>query len=196
MKASKIQALEALLERALNSVVIRSKSADSMGVPEYKDNLLRVRAVYDPDLRGRISIFHPDIEQPEVKESVLNFLKTELTEYIHNDRILSADVVAWDLLANGAPVDAILKSLLRKAIVDGEMIAAQSFGERINGKLAVYSHFFALSGVQVGSEEEVFPGVFLIPLPNYPDQFPPYIPSDTFSIFSKSLFTISSGLAP
>ena len=185
MDRSKIERLESLLRECLQCVTIRSRGADPIDVPAYQAALEKVRVTYDPQSRRSISQFVPEVERPQAKAAVLDFIRTELMDYFHDDKIYSAAGIVKRGISNGATTDDMLRSLLRRAIVDGEGTAAQSFAEWINSPSCVFGSYWAIAGLQVDREVEVFDGIWLIPLSDSRDQLPSNLPDDTFSVFVR-----------
>ena len=193
MDHSKIEALESLLRECLQFVTIRSRTAGLMDVPAYRADLEKLRVTYDPELRRSISLFAPEVEQPQVKAAVLEVIRTELMDFFHEDKIYSAAGIVKRGIRNGATSDDILRTLLRRAIVDGEGAAAQAFSEWINSPSCVFRKYWAVAGLQVDSEVEVFDGIWLIPLSNSRNQLPPSLPDDMFSVFLRRPGEIDTG---
>ena len=185
MDHSKIEALESLLRECLQFVTVQSRNADLIDVPTYRTGLEKVRATYDPESRRSISTFVPEVEQPEVREAALNFIKTELMDYLQGDRIYPAAGVVKRGISYGVTTDDVLRSLLRRAIVHGEGIAAQDFSEWIDSPSCAFGEYLAIVGIHVEREVEVFDGISLVPLPNSHDQLPPSLPDDMFSVFLR-----------
>ena len=116
-------------------------------------------------------------------------------DYLHEDRIRSARNIFRSYDTGGAPIDFVLRNLVRRAIVDGEATSAQAFAECVNASSCSFSDFLALPGFQVSRETEVFKGMRLIPLSDAPDQIPAYLPrGDMYSIFVRRPGEVATGL--
>ena len=186
--------LETLLRESLPFVVVRSTSGESMSTSEYRERLLLVRSKYDPEMRDLISGFAPEIDNHGLKNALLGFLRTELMDYLHEDRIRSARDIFRSYYTGGAPIDFVLRNLLRRAIADGEAATAQAFAECVTVSSCSFCQFYALAGFQVDGETKVFDGMWFIPLSNTPDQLPAYLPrGDMHSIFIRRPGEIVSG---
>ena len=185
MDHSKIETLESLLRECVPFVTVRSRTGDPIDGPTYRTELEKVSAVYAPESRRTISGFVPQVEQPEVRAEVLDFIKDELMNYLHEDLIYPATGVVKRGISYGATIDDVLRSLLRRAIVYGERIAAQEFSEWINSSSCAFGQYLAIVGLQVEREVEVFDGIWLVPLVNSRDQLPPSLPDDMFSVFLR-----------
>ena len=195
MDQTVIEELEALLRESLPFVAVRSKSGESMSTAEYRERLHLVRSKYAPEERDLISGFVPDIDDHRLRNALLDFMRTELMDYLHGDRIRSARDIFRSYDSGGAPIDLVLRNLVRRAIVDGEATSAQAFAECVNASSCSFSEFLALPGFQVGRETEVFKGMRLIPLSDAPDQLPAYLPrGDMYSIFVRRPGEVATGL--
>ena len=195
MDQTKIEKLETLLRESLPFVVVRSKSGESMSTAEYRERLHLVRSKYAPEERHLVSRFVPDIDDHLLRNVLLDFMRTELVDYLHEDRIRSAREIFRSYNTGGAPIDFVLRNLVRRAIVDGEATSARAFAECVNASSCSFSAFLALPGFQVSRETEVFNGMRLIPLSDAPDQLPAYLPSgDMYSIFVRRPGQIATGL--
>ena len=186
MDLSRVEELTTLLRRSLDSVTVRDARNQSIDVREYRSNLRNLRDVYDPDMRTRMSLVSPDIGELGIRQATLNFIRTELADYLWDDKINYSpnDFVHGNDRSACSP-DVILRNLLRKAIVDGEPAAAHAFAENLAGSSCMYRQYFGVSGLQVDREVEVFEGVRLVPVSNSSDQLPPYLPDASLS---KQLF--------
>ena len=195
MDRTGIEELKALLRESLPFVVVRSKSGESMNIAEYRERLHLVRSKYAPEERDLISGFAPDIDEHRLRNALLDFMRTKLMDYLHEDRIRSARDIFKSYGSGGVPIDFVLRNLVRRAIVDGEATSAQAFAECINASSCSYSEFLALPGFQVSRETEVSKGMRLIPLSDAPDQLPAYLPrGDMYSIFVRRPGEIATGL--
>ena len=84
---STAEELQALLDRAVQSLVIhrRGQLATQYSVASYRQALQEVRRRYAPDLKLALGKCDIEIADPSVRDSILNFLRTTLQEYIHED---------------------------------------------------------------------------------------------------------------
>ena len=120
-----------------------------------------------------------------MKQESLDFIRSELAEYLLQDRFQSAAVILSEGRPNSAPGSIILRNLVRRAIVDGAATAAQAFADCITGTSCSYSEYYAVAGLIVNKEIEVFDGAWLIPLSSSADRLPPYLPTDFSSVFIR-----------
>ena len=196
MDESRIKELKDLLREALQSVEVLTGNGDPLDVASYQAQLREVRAKYAPALRNDTSACKLDIRQPELRKGLLDFIRREMSDYLHEDRIRSAaTILSHPTTANDAPVSVILRNLLRRAIADGATAAAQAFADSLAVTACSISECFALAGVQVDDEIEVFDGIWLVPLPDSPEKLPPYLPNDLFSVFVRRPGEIVTGRA-
>ena len=185
MDQARIEELTDLLGESLKSIEVLSEHTAPLAIAEYRTLLQGVGQKYDPGQRAYISTWSLDIGQSNIEQQVLDFIKSELGFYLVDDKLHSAAFIVNGGMASSTSVNDILRSLLRKAIVDGEATAAQAFADRTTGTSCSYSEYYALAGLQVDSEAEVLEGIWLIPLSSSPDHLPPYLPDDLMSVFVR-----------
>ena len=149
-------------------------STESVDVQAYRAGLEKVRGTYDPELRRSMSQFAPQIQRRQLQAAVLDVIRIELMDYMHHDKVYSAAGIVRSGIRNGTTTDDILRGLLRKAIADGERAAAQAFSEWVNSPSCVFGEYWAVAGLQVDSEVEIFDGIWLIPVSNSKDQLTPF----------------------
>ena len=179
MNDDKIEKLAALLQEALPSVVIERRFQHSLpmqSLSEYQRNLLHIRQFCDPNLRMYTSLFEPYVEDANVQREIIDVIRTELTEYTHEDKIQSASFEVH----GGGPVpgfhlNAVLSHLLKITIVRGERHAAHAFYDCIKRSHAPYQTIGLLNGVRVEEEVTVCDGIRLVPLPDSAYELPPYL---------------------
>ena len=195
MDQTKVEELEGLLRDSLPHVVVRSRSGETTSTEEYRKLLQLVRSKYAPEERSLVSGLLPDVHDLRLRNAMLDFMRTELADYLSEDRIRSAREVFRSYNTGGFPIDFVIRNLVRRAIVDGEATSALAFAECVNASSCSFSHFFALPGFQVSRETEVFNGIRFIPLSDAPDQLPSYLPfGDMESIFVRRPGQIATGL--
>lgn len=194
-RRTKTEELENLLRESLPFVVLRSKSDDYMSADDYQQSLMSVRSRYNPQLRDRISSIVPELENNRLKRALLNFLTTEMMEYLHEGRLHSAGEILRPYGSGGVPVDLVLRNIIRRAVADGEAVAAQSFVHCMSAPSCTFSEFLALPGLQVDGILEIFDGICLIPLSSEPDQLPAYLPrDDIYPIFVRRAGDVVNGI--
>ena len=193
---SNAKELEALLGRALESVSVQHLS-DTVDLAHCRTVLQRCRTVYDPQAQLAINHIDFDFEDGEIRNELLRLIRNELSEHIRDDAIFSASSafpsevdhkMTPDLIEKkGAPIEKILRNLLRRAIVDGPETAAQAFYECSRRSSCTFYVFFRLDNLYVEQEMRVFNGVWLIPMPHSTSDLPPYLPIDLVGVGSQFL---------
>ena len=187
MGPSGIEELENLIRESMKFTEVSPHlgSTETISLAEYRTNLQKIRATYAPQLRSAVSTCSLNVNQPDLWERLVGFVRNELAEYVLQDKFESAAAVLPGSRPNSAPVDVIVRNLLRRAILDGEQAAARAFFESVSEPSCSIADYRALAGVQVDEEVEVFDGIWLVPLPDSPDELPPYLPEDLFSVFGR-----------
>ena len=193
--------LAALLRGGLKSVTItRSGRGGGLSPRDYQLRVLRCRAVHDPSLRLDTFAFEPQVGDSEVREAVLNLLRNELEQFLHEDRTYAATFAISGGLGSGSPIDDILKNLLKAAIVGTSQAAARAFYDEISSGYLPFQDFFLLTGVRVDHEVQVFNGISLIPLSNRGNELPGYLPvvfgRDSSEFLSKTLLKVDMSVSP
>ena len=176
MSAEKIEELATLLEKAMQSVVIERDSHTRMAIGTYRSNLQSCWEFYNTDLRLAMLGFEPHVQDAEVWEQIVNVVRSELAQYIHEERIQSAVVTISGGFKNGFPLDWLLQHVLIVTIVRGAQHTARAFYDCIGRTHAPYRTIGLLSGVRVDQEIQVAPGIRLVPLPKSTSELPPYLP--------------------
>ena len=178
MDTKKVQNLATLLKEAMRSVVIKHGSAN-MGMPPemYRRNLQNSWDTYTNSLHfyNYVFLLEPDIENARAREEILQVVRNELAQYIHEDKIQTATHAIFGGIGQAFPLDTLLKQLLKVAIVRGEQHTAQAFFRCVENTRASYQEFGLLSGVRVEQEIQISPGIRLYPLPKSISDLPPYL---------------------
>ena len=194
-KRTKTEELETLLRESLPFVVLHSRSGDYMSTADYQQSLRSVRSKYEPQLRDRISSLVPELEDDRLRGALLNFLTTEMMDYLHEGRLRAAGDILRRHGSGGAPIDLVLRNILRRALADGETTSAQAFTDCISTSSCTFSEFFALPGLQVDGILDIFDGVQLVPLSSDPNQLPAYLPrDDMYPIFVRRAGEVVTGI--
>ena len=203
MDIKKVQNLVALLKEAMRCVVVKHRSAN-VGMPAdmYRRNLQQSWDTYtnEAHFSNYAILLEPDIEDARVREKILQVVRSELAQYIHEDRIQSATYAIFGGIGNGFPLDDLLKQLLRVAIVRGELHAAQAFFECVEGTHVSYQMIGLLSGVRVEQEIQISQRIRLIPLPKSTSALPPYLSHMGFlsarDLIGRTLVAIDCSISP
>ena len=83
--------LEDLLQEALRSVAItRRVSQDKLAFSNYRYRVITNRYRHNPTLLSDTFMYEPQLGDPRVREKILSFLRTELKQFLHEDRTYTA----------------------------------------------------------------------------------------------------------
>ena len=82
--------LEELLLEALRSVTITRRGSDRIAHREHRRRVLTYRSRHNPPLLLDTFTYEPQVGGPEVREAVLDFLRSELKQFLHKDRTFTA----------------------------------------------------------------------------------------------------------
>lgn len=193
--------LEQILLEAMSSVTItRRGSQEKLAPNDFRTRVLVCRNRHNPSLLLDTSLYGPDIEDPAVREALLGLLRSELKEFLREDRTYAATYAIFGGLGSGSSIEDILKSLLKAAIVDTPQRAAMAFYAEISRGNLPFQEFFMLTGVKVENEAQVFDGISLVPLPNSTQHLPGYLPGsfgrDSSDFLSKTLLRVDMTVSP
>ena len=193
--------LEDLLLGAMNSVTIKRRGSQDMLAPiDYRGRVLMHRHWHNPSLRLDTSTYELDIGDPAVKEATLELLRSELSEFLHEDKTCAATFALFGGPVSGSSIDHILKSLLKAAIVDTPQWAAMAFYDEVFRGNLPFQEFFMLTGLKVENEVNICDGISLIPLPNSSQHLPGHLPSilgrDPTDFLSKTLLRVDMTVSP
>ena len=172
--------LAALLREALKGVTVTHSRFDPIHLSDYSQMVSRNRLIYEPNLRIYVSLYDIQIKDARIAEAILNLLRTELSQFIRNDKTFFASLSASTVIVSSAdsesPIEIILKNLTRAAIVDGPDNAAREFYACIARGYLLFQNYYLLTGIKVEKEVRVLDGISLIPLPNSTADLPGYLP--------------------
>ena len=161
--------------------------------------------MYDPGLRFEVSSFRPTIAKDEIRERLLEFIRRELSAFIHEDRIQTAAGEITIGYGGGFPVEMVLDRLLEITISKGVDESVHRFEELKDNGRGTYIFASLLNGIRVDQETEIFEGVRLVPLPSSEDRFPSFLSElpDFSGKFlsakdfeSKTLVIVDFGVSP
>ena len=129
MTMSTTQELQELLDTAVRSLAVRRRGqlATQYSVADYRHMLREVRRRYAPDLRLAVAVCDIEITDPSARDTLLNFLRTTLRDYIHEDRIQTAIIDIYGGLGNGFEIQEMVKRLIHLAVARGPGKAAALF---------------------------------------------------------------------
>ena len=193
--------LEDLLLEALRSVTITRRGSDRLAPRDYRLRVLAFRNRHNPPLLLDTFTYEPQVGDPEVREAVLDLLRSELKQFLHEDKTYTATFAIFGGLGSGSSIDDILKSLLKAAVVGTPQVAAKAFYDEIAHGYLPYQEFFLLTGVRVENEVQVFDGISLVPLPNRSQDLPGYLPiffggRESTDMLSKTILRVNMSVSP
>ena len=198
--ATAVQALDKLLQQAIDSVVIRERHRGfPIDAHEYLLLLGSHRQSHDPDRRSFAARFQPVIQDIAARESLCDIIRHALGQYIHNDMLQSAKVVTGGAL-DGFHIDDLLEHLLTIALVRGPGYAANNFYQCAEKTSVGIQAITMIDGVQVENPIEVTKGIQLVPIPNNAEDFPPYIVTPAFvhytDYYGRTLIIVDQSVSP
>ena len=193
--------LEKLLLEAMKSMTITRRGAqDELTLSNYRSRVFTYRNRHNPALLLDTFTYEPQIGDSVVRDSVLDFLRSELQQFLHGDRTYAATYAIFGGLGRGSSIDDILKSLLKAAVVRTPQAAAKAFYDEISFGYLPYQEYFLLTGAKVETEVQVFDGVSLVPLSNRGDDLPGYLPIfhdiSSTEFLSKTLLRVDMSVSP
>ena len=193
--------LSALLQEALKTVIItRRSSQDRLAPNNYRRRVLTYRNFHNPSLWLDTFMYEPQIQDRVVREAVLDLLRSELKQFLREDRTYTATYAIFGGLGSGSSIEDILQSLLKAAIVETPQRAAKAFFSEVSGGYLPYQEYFLLTGVKVENEVQVFSGVSLVALSNKGDELPGHLPvligRDSIDFLSKTLLRVDMSVSP
>jgi hypothetical protein len=164
----------------MKTVVIRHTSRDEpLSIDKYKEYLQSRRTSYRPDLfELTLPRVYPEIQDDEVKGSLLKFIKEELREYIHEGNMHTATFMG-DAFPGHDPLEQMLWNLLKTSIAWDSRTAVLDFSRCVEAKCGSFLRIALIKGARVETELQVYEGIRLVPLPSSPESFPTYVP-DSF----------------
>ena len=199
------QELTQLLQEALANLEIRRDSADRyecIPVEAYEAVLKQHWTSYSlsPDLLSYVISYEPHIINGSMTSKLLDFIREEFSEFIHEDYIQSASVFIGHGSLSGYPLDHLLKQLLKIAIVLGVEKAVSDFDRCTKNPSGSFQYIALLQGIEVETEIQVVEGIQIVPLPNSTSELPHYFlsgldlePSD---FRGKTLLVIDASVSP
>ena len=193
--------LKQLLNEAMVSLEIRRTGTDPALLPVdvYREHLQRCWISCAVESLSVLVCFKPNVVSETTKLKLLDFLKEELTPFIHKDEIVSTSYVIADdavdkfnltvLKRQTLHLNRLLEHLLKIAIVRGIERAVSVFDKCncIEGMYDFFQHVALIEGIRLGAEIQVFEGVQLVPFSD--SELLSYLPS--LSIFASDLTTNS-----
>lgn len=204
MNEARKQELKRLLGTAMAHLEIRKSEGQTShtSVDEYRGMLQHSwnrPYAYARDAYKTTSSHIPHVTDDNTRLALLNFIREELKEFIHEDRILSASFALFGGRHDGYKIDMFMKHLLNIAIYCGVGGAVLSFIRSTEARIP-FQHMALLEGILVDKEIQVYEGIKLVPLSYERSELPSYLPMirDTLptSFTGKTLLVIDASISP
>ena len=179
-----------LLNEAMVSWEARPYGGDgSVVLPkdQYKDQIQKKWTFYSERPPPGSVEFLPYITNEEAESRLLDFIRTEFTSFIHEDKILSCCYAVLGGAPGGYPLERFLWQLMRIAIVKGVNEAVFAFDKCTENASGSFKVIALLDGIRLETTIPVFDGIQLVPLADSPSKFPPYVPDLSEAAFGWSV---------
>ena len=177
MDSSQIVELETLLSAATGSVAISRGPSDRMHPRRYRELSLRCRQVYDPISRHQVASFRLEVQNTRLKEDLLAYVSAELSDYVRDGKIQSAQFVINGGPVGGSGIDKVVENLLRLTVLDSPKVAAKAFYACVTNANARYCQFYLLPTISIREPVVFFGGLKLLPLSTDINELPPHLPN-------------------
>ena len=175
MTDEKKQELRQLLQKVMESVKIVSRDRGSLPVAEYGKQLRERWASYSAESIS-VKDFSLVIVIDETTLKLHAFIKSELGQFINEDRIVSAISYAMGGSSVGIHLNDFLTQLLRITIARGIEEAVLAFERCTKDTHASMQCVVLLEGIKIEEAIKAFEGVRLVPVPDSPSVSPSYLP--------------------
>ena len=202
MNDRQVECLAKLLERAISSVVVtHDYSNQRLDVPMYGQRLRTHwdRHWPDSDL-NHPRHYTPSLVSDELREQILATLNRDLEQDVREGRVQTAALVTVGGYGPGFTMASLVGRLLEVAIGRGPRHAARAFYQCIRENRITYRRMALLAGVRLGLEENVRPGIRMIPLPNSTSDLPSYFPHMSFidsgDLLGRTLLVVDYTVQP
>ena len=207
MTEQRKQKLRQLLQEAIAILEIRLRSANSsqvqtIDISEYRKDVQQNWTSHSLTSVSIVERYEIHIANDAIKSKLLDLIRSEFAQFIHEDRIQSASIHIIGGLTDGYPLDRLLEQLLKIAIVHGIERAVSDFDRCTENRQAPFQHIALLEGIKLEAEIQVFKGVRLVPLSTSGLEVPNYLPDMVFfdipahSLLGKTLLIIDAFMTP
>ena len=179
MTEERKQELRQLLEEARESLVILRSGDEPSFIREevYREHLLQRWTAYSENVRSALVSFTPQITSEVTKSKLLDFIRKEFAQFIHEDKIQSASSFIKGGYFDGFPLDWLLEQLLRIAIARGIEEAVSVFDKCTEETSVSFQHFALLDGIRLEAGIQIYKGIQLVPLSKTSSYFHHYWPT-------------------
>lgn len=186
MTEEKREELKQLLQEAMENLEIRQRSANSsplspIDIHGYREHLRQYwKSCSDASL-WVVRSYEPNIVNEDAKSKLLDYIREEFAQFIHEDKILSASLSLIGSPANRFPLDTLLDQLMRIVIARGIEEAVFVFDRDTEETHGFFQYLVLLEGIKIETEIQIFDGIRLVPLPNSTSELPYHLSSPSFS---------------
>ena len=187
MTDKKKQELRQLLEEAMGSLGILLWTRGSLSVSKYGKQLRERWASYSAESKS-VYDFTPNIVSEKTKLKLRAFIRSELEQFINEDRILSATYYVMGGSSEGAHLNSLLTQLLRITIGWGIEEAVLAFDGCTKNTHASMQCVALLEGIKIEEAIQAFKGVRLVPVPDSPSVCSSYLPRIPFHGISEDFY--------
>ena len=201
MNDQRKQELTQLLQKIMKSVKIVSRDGGSLSVAEYGEQLRERWTFYSAESRS-VKDFSLVIVIDETTLKLHAVIKSELGQFINEDRIVTAISYAMGGSSVGIHLNDFLTQLLRITIARGIEEAVLAFERCTKDTHASMQCVVLLEGIKIEEAIKAFEGVRLVPVPDSPSVSPSYLPriplrgiSEDF-YYSQTLLIIDYTISP
>ena len=155
----------------------RGQLATQYSVADFRQALQEVRHRFAPDLKLVLALCDIEITDPSARDTLLNFLRTALQDYIHEDRIQTAIINIYGGSGNGFEIQELAKKLLQLTVALGPGKAADLFMDSLAEPHCAFRNLTLLGGVKIEAPAELYDSVRLILLSEQDAKLPGYLPT-------------------
>ena len=180
MNKKRKQELRQLLHEAIASLEIRNSDDNPLflTIDEYRQRLSYHWTFQSVDSLKTLGGFHPHVVKVSTRAKLLDFIREEFKEAIHEDSIQSACYLIFRRGPTaGFYLDSLLKHLLDIVIVrgvEGAVLAFNKCSQNVHGS---FQYRALLEGITVEAEVQVFEGMRIIRLPASTLELTRYLPA-------------------
>ena len=192
MTEERKEELRQLLNKAMENLVILPFGGDgSLLLPmgPYREYLQQRWTTYGVDSSHISTLLRPYIVSQATESRLLEFIRSELAAFIHEDKIRSASYAIEGDATQGfylyhqrsglLQLRILLEHLLRIAIARGIEEAVSIFNKSCcpEGMQGFYQDIVSLEGIKIETEIQVYEGIRLVPFPDLtPSKLGSYLP--------------------
>ena len=201
MTEGRKQELRQLLQKIMESLKIVSRDGGSLPVAEYGEQLRERWASYSAESIS-VKNFSPSIVTDETTLKLRALIRSELEQFINEDRIVSATHYVTGGFSDGLDLNSLLFQLLKITIARGIEEAVLIFENCTKDTYAPMQCVALLEGIKLEAATQVFEGVRLVPVPDSPSVCSSYLPrvslrgiSEDF-YYSQTLLIIDYTISP